>query len=326
MTSLKTKYMGLELDSPIIVGSSPLTANVANIKKAQDCGAGAVVLRSMFEELIDHQVESTISSAEDYMNYTDANSFLQSASRDHFVNEYLSLVKEAKKSVKIPLIASICCSEVGTWIEYAKRFEDCGADALELNYFILGSEASIDSARLEDKYLELISMARKSVKLPLSVKLSYQFTALASFIMKIEKFGVDSLVLFNHFARPDIDINKVQIDLNSIMKPRVSDYSETLRWIALMGAETKLELAASTGINDYETVIKMLLAGAKVCQLTTAIYQNGFDVISKMNSGLQTWMGEHNFKSIDDFRGILAQENVNDPTKWERSQYLKIKA
>ncbi|MGP1418401.1 MAG: dihydroorotate dehydrogenase-like protein [Sphaerochaetaceae bacterium] len=322
MGGLDTEYLHLKLSSPVIMGSSPLTGTLDNLKKAEDNGAGAVVVRSLFEELIVNETRSAIDSAAGFLTHSDAESFLEGASRDFFIDRYLKLVQDAKKALGIPVIASICCNSQGAWVEYAKRFEYCGADALELNYYILASDSKVSGNQVEKRYRELVSAARKAVSIPLSIKIGHQFSSLSNMIQSFSEIGVDGIVLFNHFVRPDIDLDNVRIDAR-LLHNKMNDFSETLRWIALMSAETKTDFAASTGINDSSVVLKMLLAGARCCQLATAVYENGFGVIGKFNSEIARWMERHEYSSIKQFMGLLAQERIMHPEQWERAQYIK---
>ncbi|MDY4889708.1 MAG: dihydroorotate dehydrogenase-like protein [Sphaerochaetaceae bacterium] len=325
MSNLNTKYLNLDLRSPILMGSSPLTGTLENLRKAEDNGVGAVVLRSLFEELIVNEARSAVESASDYLNFSDAENFLEGASKNFFIDKYLRLVQDAKKSLDIPVIASICCNTHGTWVDYAQRFEACGADALELNYFILASDSSVTGQQVDKTYMNLVKAARKAVGIPLVLKIGVQFSSLSHMIHAFASTGVDGLVLFNHFVRPDIDLENVQVETRIV--PRgMADYSETLRWIALMSAETDVDLCASTGISDSSVVLKMILAGARCAQLTSAVYQHGFGVISTMNNEISQWMDSHGYTGIDQFRGLLAQERMKHPENWERAQYMKIKS
>lgn len=323
MSSLKTKYLNLELSSPVIMGSSPLTGTLENLKKAEDNGAGAVVLRSLFEEQIINEANFNVDSASEYLTHSDAANFLVGASKDYFVDKYLKLVQDSKKSLDIPVIASICCNTQGAWIDYAKRFEVCGADALELNYYIVASDSSVSGSQIEKTYLNLIKTARKAVSIPLVIKIGYQFSSIANMLHSFQDIGVDGVVLFNHFVRPDIDLDKVQVDIDHLISNR-GDYSETLRWIALMAAETDMDYAASTGISSSPVVLKMLLAGAKCAQLTSAVYTGGFGAIKQINSEIKEWMDAHGYDNVGQFTGLLAQERIAHPEKWERAQYMKI--
>lgn len=320
---LRTAYLGLDLRSPVILGSSPLSGALDNLRKAEDNGAGAVVVRSLFEELIESQTQEAMRSADGYLPFADGRSFLEGASRDHYIDRYLRLVQSAKKALDIPVVASICCDTTGAWIDYAKRFEASGADALELNYYILASDASVTGAEIDRTYLALAKAARKAVRLPVALKIGRQFSGLANMIRSFAGLGVDGLVLFNHFLRPDIDIEKVRIEDKVV--PRLdNDHTETLRWIALMAAEVPIDFCASTGIADGATVVKMLLAGAKAAQVASAVFKGGFEAIGAINAFVSEWMDRHGYSSLEDFRGILAQERIGDPGLWERSQYIKL--
>lgn len=322
MISLQTKYMGLTLKNPIVIGSSPLTASLDNLRKCEDSGAGAVVIKSIFEEQIDADASATVSDAQEYLTHADAYGFLEGASKDHYIDTYLALVEGAKQALDIPVIASINCKDAGTWLDYGQRFVSCGADALELNHYVIAADAKVPGEDIEKEYLKLVKNARKTFKLPLSLKLGYKFSSLANMIRQFDKLGLDALVLFNRFYHPDIDINKLTFKPAEVLST-AHEYVESLRWTALMSAEINCDICATTGIHTGETVVKQLLAGAKAVQVCSAVIKYGFGRVGEMLGDIETWMEKHEYSEVAQFNGILAQERMSDPSAWERSQYMK---
>ncbi len=323
MISLETSYMGLSLKNPIIVGSCPLTSNIDSLKKCEDAGAGAVVIKSIFEEQIDADASAEVNSASQYMTHADAYGFLEGSSKEHHVDAYLNLVQQAKQSLQIPVIASINCKDAGTWLDYGKRFADCGADALELNYYIVAANAKVDGEKIEKEYLKLVKMARKQFKLPLSLKLGSKFSSLSNMIRQFDSQGINGLVLFNRFFTPDIDIQNLTFKSPELLSD-ANDFHESLRWTALMSDEIACDICASTGIHSGETIVKQLLAGASSVQVCSAVIKNGFKKINQMLGEVETWMESKQYTCIPAFQGKLAQERMEDPGAWERTQYMSL--
>lgn len=323
MANLQTNYMGLTLKNPIIASSSPLTSNLDSLKRLEDAGAGAVVIKSIFQEQVDKEADMTMEMNEAFLTHADAYGFLKGASEDHLIDAYLTLIEDAKKSLDIPVIASLNGSGKGDWIkEYAPRFKVVGADAIEINHYEIGSSRKIDSRTIEKRYINFAKIARKEIDLPLSLKIGSNFSSPSWMMHYFDDLGIDSLVLFNKFYNPDIDIEKIAIK-PGIPMSSPSEYYNTLRWIGLMSEELNCDLCANTGIYDSATIIKMLLAGASSVELCSVLMKNGVDVINKFTSEISEWMDKKGFNTIADFKGQLAQERMSDPTKWERTQYVK---
>lgn len=319
---IKTEYMGLELRSPVIIASGPLTQNIVSLKKCEEAGCGAVVLKSIFEEQIEADVQKEIDGNSDYLQHSSAEDFFASSSRDYYIDRYMKLLTEAKKELHIPVIASVCAKTMDTWIEYAERFAKCGADAIELDYYPISSKAAVAGEGVDKALLRFAEKARAAIDVPLSMKIGYKYSSLANIISSLDKIGIDGLVLFNRFFRPDIDIDKIEM---SAGRPASSpdEYGEALRWIGLMSGEVKMDLVGNTGIHDGKTVVKMLLSGAPAVEICTSVIQNGFQIVDSINSFVEEWMKEHGFASIKDFKGMLSQEHMTDGWKWERTQFLK---
>lgn len=323
MPDLRTTYMGLSLKNPIIVASGPLTASIDNLKKCEDAGAGAVVLKSIFEEQINYVATKDASVNSEYLQQSDFHDAFGSMVKDYYIDQYLKLLSDAKASLRIPVIASINCLHIDTWSEYAKRFETVGADALELNYYPIASHASVSGDKVDREALAFAKAARKMTKLPISLKISCEYSSLASIMTGFEKEGINALVLFNHFFRPDINISTEKTCAGQMLSSE-SQYYESLRWIALMAAELKkTDLCGNTGIYSADTVIKMLLAGAKTVELCSVLMKNGLGTIGGMICSIERWMEDKGYKSLSDFCGKLSQENMKDGAYWERTQYMR---
>ncbi|MHC1692109.1 MAG: dihydroorotate dehydrogenase-like protein [Sphaerochaetaceae bacterium] len=322
MDRLATTYLGLQLKNPIIVGSSPLTSSLDKLKKCEDAGAGAVVVKSIFEEQINSDAQHLMMGTDGYLTHADAQAFMEGSSKNYYIDAYLSLVEKAKEALEIPVIASVNCLSSGTWLDYSSRFAEVGADALELNQFILPSNPDLDGTDIQSAYSNVVKAARKHIALPLAMKISPQFTALANMIRTFNQMGVDGLVLFNRFYQPDINIKTLSIK-PTVMLSGPNDYSQSLQWTALTSAYLKCDICASTGVHSAETVVKLLLSGAKAVQVCSSVMLHGHQIIGSMLDGLTKWMDEHDAQSFVDFRGKLAHKRMDDPTSWERAQYMK---
>lgn len=317
---LSVKYLGLKLDNPIIIASSGLTKKVDQIKKCADSGAGAVVMKSIFEEQIQQQdsgIEDSINIHPEAMEYLRAEIDMQYGTRD-----YIKTIKEAKKSVSIPIIASINCFSAKWWTTYAKQLEEAGADALELNVYVLPFDEKISSYNLEENYFEILNKVKQNITIPVSLKLSPYFTSFANFVKKLDNNGADGLVLFNRFIQPDIDIDNMTTSLKASFNDPVG-FNYALRWVALLSSNLTLDIAASGNIDSANDAIKHLLAGASAIQLASAIYKNGFWKIEEILGGLKQWMKEKDFKAISEFQGKLSKKENPQPDLWHRAQYIK---
>ncbi len=322
MPNLETKYMGLTLKNPIVVASSGLTNSVEKIKDLEAAGAGAVVLKSIFEEQINNEVSSLI-NRDPQNQYPEAEDYIWNYLRNNSITHHLELLSEAKKVVNIPIIASINCMSASEWTVFAKEFEDAGADALELNLFYVPTDRKKTAEEVEQLYLKVVSEVKKKVKIPVSVKIGFYFTNLILMADKLVANGADALVLFNRFYEPDINIDKMELVASEVFSSP-ADIRRSLRWIGLISSQLpKVEIAAGTGIHDGEAVIKQLLAGAQVTQVCSSVYINGSQVIAGMLDDLRTFMRKWNFKKIDEFRGRMSYKNIPDPQMYERAQFMK---
>jgi dihydroorotate dehydrogenase (fumarate) len=322
MANLSTTYLGLKLKNPIIVGSSGLTKSVDNIKKLETNGAGAVVLKSLFEEQIRYEVNSLINQNETPAIYPEAEDYIKNYTQEHKIAEYLDLIKNAKKSVSIPVIASVNCMSASEWTVFAKRIQEAGADALELNIFVMSSSPYKNAEQNEQMYFDIITEVKKHITIPIAIKISYHFSAMAHTIQKLSWTGIQGIVLFNRFFSPDIDIDTYQVTASNIYSTP-SDISIPLRWIALLSSRVEVDMAASTGVHDGHAVIKMLLAGAKTVQVCSTLYKNGIEHLATMLKDVESWMTAHQYKTIDDFRGKMSLNKVDNPGAYERVQFMK---
>jgi len=322
MVDLKTKYLGLTLKNPIIVGSSGLTDSADKIKKLEENGAAAVVLKSIFEEEITLEYEKIVAEESANRYKDEFLDYLDYRIKDDNINKYVELISNAKKTVDIPIIASVNCSSKHEWTNFAKAVEEAGADALEVNLFFLPSNFNRTADEVEKLYLEIIENLKEKVKIPIVLKISHYFTTLALTIQNLSATGISGLVLFNRFYSPDFDIDKMEVTATNVLS-QPDELPMSLRWISIMANRVKCDLAASTGIHDGDAVVKQLLAGANAVQVVSAIYNHGPEKIQNMLKDVKKWMINHDFKTIDDFRGKLSQVKSGNPSVYERVQFMK---
>ncbi len=321
MADLKTKYLGIELKNPIIVSSSNLTASADKVVACEKAGAGAIVLKSLFEEQIQADTAKMMDSI-DEAQASEFYSFLMKTGNYHYIDEYLTLLQEAKSRVSIPVIASINCVSSGSWIDYAQQLEKLGADALELNVFILPSDVAKLGVDIEKVYLDVCRKVKKKITIPIALKIGPHFSGFANMIRALAEEGADGFVLFNRFYQPDVDIENLRIvPAKELSAPQ--EMALALRWIALLSGEIEADFAAATGIHDGESVVKQLLVGARAVQLCSILYRNGIDYIQTILKVVTGWMDRHKLASIDSFRGMLCQEESSNPEAYERAQYVK---
>ncbi len=317
---LSTEYMGLKLKNPIIVSSSKLTGDIKNIKKCADQGAGAIVLKSLFEEQLIADSNALMDQDMKYFWFPEAIEHINKHSKAYGLKQVLELIKEAKAYSDIPIIASINCVTSQEWPKFARELEDAGADGIELNIAIFPFDKNMLCTDIFDQYVEIVKAVKKHVSIPVSVKLGNYFTNIIKITHSIDKAGADGLVLFNRYFRPDIDIEKEMIVReNQLSGPQ--EVTKSLRWVALLSPQLDCDIAAATGIHDYTGVVKQLLAGASAAQICSTLFNNGISYIDTILFDLEKWMKKHNYKSIAEFKGKVA--NAEDSTqKFERMQYL----
>ncbi len=320
MPNLESTYLGLKLKSPVIVGSSGLTTNVEKILDYAKYGAGAIVLKSLFEEQINVQANQII---ENGMDYPEAGDYIKTYVKENSIDQYLKHIEKVKQASTIPVIASINCISGHDWARFAKQIEKAGADALELNVYLLPLDKNTPALEYEQQYFNVVESVLKEIKIPVAVKMSNQFTNPLFVINRLASMGVKGFVLFNRFYQPDFDIDKFEIVSSEIFS-HPSDIRNTLRWVGIASDKIKnADFSASTGIHDGKAVIKMLLAGASSVQICSALYKNGPAYLERITNDVINWMKQNNYKSIDQFRGKLNIRNIQDPALYERSQFMK---
>lgn len=318
--NLKVKYLGLELDNPIVVASSPFTMAVDRIERLQHAGAGAVVLKSVFEE----QIMGEADYLARYNDHSIAADYLNNYLAQGYIDGHLKLISESKKKVDMPVIASINCRTSDKWIDYASSIEQAGADALELNIFLLPTSATDKAEDIEKHYLEIVEKVTEKINIPVSVKLGMRFTNVLDVCRELYYRNCKGVVMFNRFWEPDIDIEKMEM----VAADSLSEHSElrnSLRSIGLCHPQLKeLDIAVSSGVHTGEDVIKSILVGAKVTQVCTALYLSGVEVIGEMKKEVSAWMERRGIASVDEFRGLMSHKDYKDAELYERVQYMKF--
>jgi len=319
MIDLKTQYAGLTLRNPIIVGSSGLTRNPDRNKEFEKAGAAAIVLKSLFEEQIEMQSDSLQQSSD----FPGAVDYIREYVKANQVNDYLELIKNTKEICSIPVIASINCYKADVWIDFAKQIELAGADALELNIYMMETELIDNFENIRNMYVQIIRKVKETLSIPVIVKIGKFFNNVPAVVNTLTVNGADGIVLFNRFYQTDIDLNKMQIVSGNVFSSH-SDLSDTLRWTAIVsGLVPDASIASSTGIHDWEDVIKCLLAGASAVQMCSALYTHGGEIISQVLTCIEEWMHQANYQSIADFQGKLNYTNIDNPAMYERAQFMK---
>ena len=319
---LTTTYLGLKLNNPIIAGSSGLTDSVEKIQKLAQNGAGAIVLKSIFEEEIVFEHEDVLKEAEAAGVNLDQFDYYDFHLKGEKVKKYIDLIKASKEKVSAPIIASINCVYSHEWISFAQQIEEAGADAIELNMFFLPSDFSRSSQEQESMYFKVIERLLDTVSIPIALKISYYFSSLGQMIQRLSNSGVAGLVLFNRFFSPDIDIDKLKIK-PSFVYSTPAELAISLRWIAIMANKVGCDLAASTGVHDGNAVVKQILAGATAVQVASSLYKNGPAHLRVMKETLAQWMKEKGHNQLSDFRGKMSQEAASNPAVYERVQFMK---
>ena len=319
MIDLKTKYAGLTLRNPIIVGSSGLTINPERNKEFEKAGAGAIVLKSLFEEQIEMQGDQLMQNE----FYPEAEDYIRAYARTHQVNNYLEIIKKTKTLCTVPVIASVNCYKADTWIDFARQIELAGADALELNVFFLETDLTHSCEDVHNLYVRLLRQVKETISIPVIIKIGKYLGNIPALVNILKANGADGVVLFNRFYQPDIDINSMQLVSGQVFSHH-SDLSDTIRWTAVVSGKVPgISIASSTGIHDWEDVVKCILAGASATQMCSAIYTHGAEIISQVLMCVEEWMHQMNFQSLDEFRGRLSYANVADPAMYERVQFMK---
>ena len=318
MVDIRTSFAGLDLESPIILSSSGLTRNIERTKSFVEAGAGAVILKSLFEEQILMQTGHLIAQND----YPEAEDYIASYVRAEAIEGYLKLIRQAKEELSVPVIASVNCTTQGSWVDFAERIRQAGADALEINIMRLETDLYFDPAKAEELYVSIVS-SLVGKGLPIIVKLSRYHTNLPVLVDKLCAAGAAAVTLFNRTYQIDIDLSREQLIGGEVFS-HAGDFTETLRFTGLIrGLVPEVEISASTGIYTWEEVTKAILAGANTTQMCTAVYKQGATAIREALVGLQRWMVEHGYQSLDEIRGRLSYGSVADPSLFERIQFMK---
>lgn len=319
MTDLSVKVMGLNLKNPLIVGSCGYTDSASSIKKLEETGAGAVVLKSLFEEQIMNDSYDTIGNINEQFSHPELGDYVRYFEEKDAVSKYLKLIKDAKAAVEIPVIASINCGSFDKWVEFASEIEKAGADAIEINYYLLPSDPTVTEHTYMTTAMRIAKEIKKYISIPFSLKLGFYSDTLAKDILTLSRTDVSGLVLFNRPFYPDIDIDNEKI-ISGYPYTSPSEISSSLRWIAILSDFAETDLIATTGVHNGKGIVKQILAGAKAVQMTSSLYLNSFSVIKDSLDELEGWMEKKGYKTLDDFRGKLSRKgNV----LYDRVQFLK---
>ena len=321
---ISTTYLGLKLKSPIVPSAGPLSQEISNIRQMEDAGAGAAVLYSLFEEQLEHEdleLDHHTTPAESFAEATSyfSNPFDYKLGPD----EYLEHIRKAKAAVDIPIIASLNGKSLGGWIDYSKKIEEAGADALELNIYLLATDIEKRSEDIERNYIHIVRRVRSEIKIPIAVKMHPFFSSTAWMANELSKAGANGLVLFNRFYQPDINLETLEVEPNVIHSTPFA-MRLPLRWIAILYGRTNADLAATSGIYTEEDVIKMIMAGASVTQMLSCLLKFGIGHIADVLTRMKSWMEEKEYESVKQMRGSMSYMNVTDPAKFERANYMKV--
>ena len=324
MVDLATTYMGIPLKNPVVPSASPLSAELDNIKRMEDAGAGAVTLHSLFEEQIESEAEALAYYLERGTDmYREALTYfppVQDYRREP--EEYVEHIRKAKEAVDIPVIASLNGITPGGWISYAKRFEEAGADAVELNVYFIPTDFHLMSYDVEDLYVKIMKKVKSQVTIPVAMKLSPYFSAMPHMASMLDAEGADALVLFNRFYQPDLDIENLEVSPNLVLSLS-AEMRLPLRWVAILYGHVDASMALTTGIHTAEDVIKAIMAGADVANVCSVLLKEGIGKVSDLLNGVTLWMEEHEYESLEEMKGSLSQKAIAEPTAFERANYMK---
>ena len=326
MADLSVKYLGLPLKNPIIAGSSGLTRSINDLRQMERSGVAAIAMQSLFEEQIcldaDYQLFKFSKDSLDYMQHSESFGYIDAHIRAEYLSDYVQTIREAKKKLQIPVIASINCVSASGWTSFAAKLQDAGADALELNIAVQQFNSVLSAADIEHLHLDIINMVRSAVSIPIAVKISPYFADLSRVIDNIAKTGIAGIILFNRFYSPDIDIDRMKLT-GAKMYSTPTDLLSTLRWIAMKSGRVPCDLCASTGVHRGSDIIKILLTGGAATQVVSAVYQHGFGRIAVMLNEIEAWMARKEYNSIKQFAGKMGSFETETPATYERIQFMK---
>lgn len=322
--NIQTTYLGMTLRSPLVVSACPLSESVHNIRQMEDAGAGAVVLYSLFEEQIRQEQETLferLSAGTD--SFAEAlTSFPEPIIYHAGPDQYLNLIRKARKQVDIPVIASLNGASIGGWTKFAQEIQEAGASALELNIYYIPTDTSLTGQQVEQAYIEILKSVKEVVTIPVAVKLSPYFSNMANMASHLDDAGANALVLFNRFYQPDIDLETLEVR-PKVLLSTAHDMCLPLTWIGILYKRIKADLAATSGIHSGEDAVKMILAGANVTMMASVLLKRGIDYLSVIEKELWTWMEEREIESVAQMRGSVSQLHVDDPEAFERTQYMR---
>ncbi len=321
---LTTNYLGLKLRSPLVVSASPLSENLDNLKRMEDAGASAIVLNSLFEEqLRQDRLELNQNLQQGTESFAESLTYFPEAEEYHLgPEEYLKHVAAAKKTTRVPVIASLNGSSAGGWTSYAKQIQQAGADALELNIYYIPTDMNLTGTEVEMTYLDILKSVKSNVTIPVAVKLSPFFSNFANMAKRLDQAGANGLVLFNRFYQPDIELETLEVKPNILLSTPMA-MRLPLRWIALLHGRVNASLAATSGIHRASDALKMLMAGADVTMLCSTLLRHGIPQIAAIERDLVSWLTEHEYESVSQLKGSLSQKNCAEPAAFERAQYMK---
>jgi dihydroorotate dehydrogenase (fumarate) len=324
MVDLSTTYLGLELKNPVVASASPISKKLDGIRSLEDAGAAGVVMYSLFEEQIVHEslaLDHFLSRGTD--TFAEAQSYFPDLQHYNLgPEEYLSLIHKAKQAVNIPIIGSLNGVSTGGWIDYAKKIEQAGADALELNVYYIPTDAGLTSLEMEQSYVDLVRDVHDQIHIPLAIKLSPFFTALPNLCSRLVNVGASGLVLFNRFMQPDLDIETLEVTPNLVLS-NSQELRLPLRWIAILYGRIQADLALTTGVHTAQDVLKSMMAGASVSMMASALLMNGPQHITGVLKDIQSWMESFEYTSIQQMKGSMSQQAVAEPAAFERANYMK---
>ncbi len=324
MADLSTTYMGVPLKNPLVVAASAISNYVDKIKRCEEYGAGALVIRSLFEEQIQHDDTTMADFLERAANISpEIHSSFYPPIDFGGGREHMMWVEKTRRAVAMPIFASLNAVTPGSWVNYARQLAETGIDGLEINYYYVAADPNVPGAELEKRLVDIVASVKQAVDIPVAVKLSPFYTSIAHLVKQLEAAGADAVVLFNRFLQPTIDIQEQGI-VNEMVYSTPQELKLPLRWVALLYGRTNLDLILNTGVHTGEDMVKALLAGAKAVQVASTLFINGLPYISTMLLDLQNWMGEHGYSSLDEFRGAVSQQSVRDPFGFERAQYMQL--
>lgn len=322
---LKTSYLGMELKNPIVPSASPLSEKIDNLKKLEDSGAAAIVMHSLFEEQIneesntlDHYLTYGTESHAEAMHY-----FPEPHQYKAGPDKYLNLIRQAKESLDVPVIGSLNGVSAGGWIDFATRIQEAGADALELNIYYLPTSVEMTGDNVEKMYVDVVADVKKTVDIPVAIKISPFFSSMANMARKLVDAGADGLVLFNRFYQPDFDLEQLEVVPHLVLSSNF-DTRLPLRWIAILFGRLQVDFALTRGVSSHEDVLKGLMAGANIVMMTSEILRNGIPRIGEILGDLTQWMEEHEYESVKQMQGSMSQIRCPEPAAFERANYMKV--